>query len=26
VKGYWYEEQIHIVELYLISFHPSERS
>ena len=24
VKGYWYEEELHIVELYFISFHPSQ--
>lgn len=24
VKGYWTEDELHLVELYLISFHPSE--
>ena len=24
VKGYWLEEELHLLELYLISFHPSE--
>lgn len=24
VKGYWLDAELHLVELYLISFHPSE--
>lgn len=24
VKGYWIEDELHLVELYLISFHPFE--
>ncbi|MFA5506737.1 MAG: hypothetical protein WC314_27560 [Vulcanimicrobiota bacterium] len=26
VKGYWIEDELHLVELFLISFHPSETS
>ena len=25
IKGYWLEGELHILELHLISFHPSER-